>query len=77
MLYKNTIKMIFSNFNIVWKLLTYLLIVFLITAIPTIFLINPIINTISGAEGFKSLVTLIKEFSTDFNLNLLFSNLHS
>lgn len=74
MLYKNTIKMIFSNFNIVWKLLTYLLIVFLITAIPTIFLINPIINTISGAEGFKSLVTLIKEFSTDFNLNLLFSN---
>ena len=74
MLYKNTIKMIFSNFNMVWKLLAYLLIIFLVTAIPSFFLITPIFNRISSAEGFKSLITLVKEFSTDFNLNQLLSN---
>lgn len=71
MLYKNTIKMIFSNFNIVWKLLAYLMITFLISAIPTFFFIKPILDVVSSAEGFKSLATLVEEFSSNFNLNQL------
>ena len=68
MIFRNSVKVLFSNFNIVWKLILYFLFVFLISASLLYALISPIIKMIVDAGFFKILVELYYNFLSTLNL---------
>ena len=68
MIYKNSIKVLFSNFNIVWKLALYLLLVFAFGGTLFFFCMNPIVKFISEAGFFRQIVELYTEFLSSLNL---------
>lgn len=53
MSYKNSIKLMFSNFSLVWKQLAYLLVVFVISALISVAISMPTIELLRN-EGFFS-----------------------
>jgi len=75
MLYKNSIKLLFSNFNIVWKIMLYFFSIFVLMAFLVYLLINPVIRIIDNAGFFGQIVDLYKTFLSTLNLTDAFANL--
>ena len=68
MMYKNTFKLIFSNFNLVWKILAYLIISSL-CVIGLIYACSlPIVNVLQTEGVLPGIANLFTEFGTDFNV---------
>lgn len=68
MMYKNSIRILFSNFNIVWKVLLYTLIVLAVTCGLAYISAVPVFNVLSN-QGFFSLIKEVFEnFVTNLNL---------
>lgn len=69
MLYKNSIKILFSNFHIVWKSILYFLIVFLVSIGLLYLCINPIFLTLKESGIISEAVGIYTEFMTSLNLS--------
>ena len=68
MMYKNTFKLIFSNFNLVWKILAYLIISSL-CVIGLIYACSlPIVNVLEDKGVLPGIANLFTEFGVDFNV---------
>ncbi|MGN0961062.1 MAG: hypothetical protein ACI4PF_02545 [Christensenellales bacterium] len=74
MTYKNSIKILFSNFNIVWKMALYLLLLFAFLAFVIYLFISPIVEMINTAGFFNRFVELYTDFLTSLNLTALFDS---
>ena len=68
MIFKNSVKVLLSNFNIVWKLILYFLIVTLFIVSALYFLLYPIVEMIVGAGFVQVFVELYYEFMSTLNL---------
>lgn len=68
MVYKNSIKLLFSNFNLVWKMALYFVIVFAICAGLLFLSLNPIYRMINEAGFINELVDLYTNFLSSLNL---------
>ena len=77
MIYKNTIKILFSNFSLVWKMMLYFLLVFAVSGGLLFMFINPILKTIESAGFFESFVDLYSSFVTNLDIPVFFQNLSS
>ena len=73
MSYKNTMKLMASNFMLVWKQLLYLLICFMIFILSTYTTLNPIIELLREnniIEEFKSMIDSVYNTPSAFALEL-------
>lgn len=90
MSYKNTMKLMASNFMLVWKQLLYLLICFMIFILSTYSTLNPIIELLKEnniIEEFKSMIDSVYNTPSAFalelssvlkhSINVIFSNFGS
>lgn len=68
MIFRNSVKILFSNFNIVWKLILYFLFVFLLTASLLYLFVSPIIKMIVDAGFLKILIEVYYNFMSSLNL---------
>ena len=68
MIYKNSIKILFSNFNIVWKSLLYYLFTFLISVTLIILCLNPIYQILNNEGLINRIVELYTDFITTLDL---------
>jgi len=75
MLYKNSIKILLSNFNIVWRILLYFFVVFVVLCVSLYFLVNPVLKIIENAGFFEQFVGFYKDFLSSLDLTTLFENL--
>ncbi len=74
MIYKNAIKVLFSNFSTVWKMMLYFLLVFLFGGVLLFLCVNPILKTIEDAGFFTQFVDMYAAFLDKLDLPLLFEN---
>lgn len=75
MIYKNSIKILFSNFSLVWKMMLYFLLVFAVSGGLLLLFVSPIIKTIENAGFFESFVDLYSNFVSNLNLSEVFQEL--
>lgn len=75
MRYKNSIKIVFSNFNIVWKSMVYFLQFFVIMAGLLYLAINPIFSLLQKSGFVASFLDVYAEFLTSLNLSELLVSL--
>lgn len=75
MLYKNTFKLMFSNANLIWKLMLYFLIAFLIIIGMAIAVALPIIEVLISEGFFESISETYFDFISSLNLKVLFENI--
>lgn len=75
MLFKNSVKILFSNFNIVWKMMLYLILALFFWGIVIYLLATPIVEMIDTAGFFNRFVDLYAEFLTSLNLTSLFDSI--
>lgn len=76
MIYKNSLKILFSNFDIVWKTIIYYIFVFLITGGLCFLCINPIYKLLEESGIVTGFLTIYSDFLTNLNLTELFSSLN-
>ena len=62
MMYRNSFKLIFSNFGLVWKLLCYFLIILLVTGGISYAVASPIFNGIGLSEVLAKFPASFEEF---------------
>jgi len=76
MMFRNSIRLLFSNFSMVWKILLYQIITLLVTfSVATIFAM-PLINTLK-TEGFLTLLqTEYSNISMNFNLASILNSVY-
>lgn len=74
MVFRNSIKILFSNFNLVWKMIVYLLLFFICSGFVVYLCVSPIIEMIDGAGFFNRFVELYTDFMTSLNLTDLFDS---
>ena len=69
MLYKNSVKILFSNFSLVWKSLIYFLSLFLVVVGLLVAILHPIYQLLTEAGFVSKLVEVYTDFlsSMDFN----------
>lgn len=67
MVYKNSIKIFFSNFNLVWKMVLYFLISATICTGLFLLFLNPIVKLISGAGFFNQIGEAYADFLSSLN----------
>jgi len=70
MVYKNTIKVFFSNFNIVWKMALYFLLIGIVGFFLLYFSLNPIFRLIEEAGFFDLIVEAYSDFLSTLNLSV-------
>lgn len=75
MTFKNSVKILFSNFNIVWRTLLYLLLLFVFFGVVLYLLATPIVQMIDTAGFFNRFVDLYTEFLSSLNLTSLFDSI--
>ncbi len=75
MIYKNAIKILFSNFSLVWKMMLYFLFVFAVSCGLMFLLVNPILNTIENAGFYEGFVDLYSDFISNLDLPKFFQDL--
>lgn len=75
MTFKNSVKILFSNFNIVWKTLLYLLLLFVFVGVVVFLLASPIVEMVDTAGFFNRFVDLYTDFLTSLNLTALFDSI--
>lgn len=68
MMYKNTFRLIFSNFNLVWKILLYLIFSSLCVVGLTYACSLPIINVLQTEGVIENFTSLFTDFSINFNI---------
>ena len=68
MLFKNSVKILLSNFNIVWKMALYFIVVFALCIAGLYFLISPILEIIGEAGFFSQIIDLYSDFLSNLNL---------
>ena len=71
MIYKNSIKILFSNFNMVWKSLLYFLLLCAITIALVVLALNPIYQLLSEAGFINKIVEVYTDFLSSLDLNQL------
>lgn len=76
MIYKNSIKILLSNFDIVWKTMLYYLLVFAITIGLGYLCINPIYILLNNSGFITNITTIYSDFITHLNLTELFLNIN-
>lgn len=76
MIYKNTLKILLSNFDIVWKTILYYLLVGLITVGLGYLCINPIYILLKNSGFVDSVISIYSDFITHLNLTELFLNIN-
>lgn len=76
MIYKNSIKILLSNFDIVWKTIVYYILVFLFTGGLCYLCISPIYNIMTETGLNNDIVATYSEFLTNLNLTQLFSSIN-
>ena len=69
MIYKNSIKLIFSNFSLVWKLLVYLMICVLFVGCFYNFICSPILQELGIIQVLSRIPDAIKEFFASFEFS--------
>lgn len=69
MRYKNSIKIVFSNFNIVWKSMLYFLTVLLCVSGLMYFAVNPIFELLKSSGFVDNVVGSYTEFLTSLNFS--------
>lgn len=62
MIFRNTFRLLFSNFSNVWKLLLYYFICFALTALVCGFFIAPVIRELASANVFSDFAELVRNF---------------
>lgn len=68
MMYKNTMKLIFTNFNLVWKILAYLILSWL-CVIGLLYACSlPIINVLNEQGVLASIADMFNNFGTNLNV---------
>lgn len=75
MIFKNSIKILFSNFSNVWKMMLYFLLVFAVSGGLLFLFVNPILKTIENAGFFDKFVELYSNFLNNLNLSVFFEDL--
>ncbi len=75
MMYKNTCKLIFSNFHLVWKTLLYQIFASLVCVGLMFACSLPIVNVIKSNGVFSLISNSFNDFSNTFNIYKLFSDL--
>lgn len=75
MIFKNSIKILFSNFSIVWKMVLYFLLALALSAGLLFLFVNPILKSIESAGFFEEFVELYSDFLTNLNLSGFFEEL--
>ena len=68
MLFKNSLKILFSNFGLAWKSIVYFLIVGLISGLGIYLSLIPVVELLSENGYFASFVELYTDFITSLNL---------
>lgn len=74
MIYKNSIKILFSNFNLVWKMVLYFFLFFFAIGVLVYLCVNPVIQMIDHAGFFARVVDLYTEMLTTVNIADTFAN---
>ncbi len=69
MRYKNSIKIVFSNFSIVWKSLLYFLLLFAVVALLLYFAINPIYSLLQKSGFVQNVLDVYAEFLGSLNFS--------
>lgn len=77
MIYKNSIKILFSNFDIVWKNILYYILVFLITGGLCYICINPIYKLLSAGGLVTDFLNVYSDFVSNLNLTALFTSINT
>lgn len=75
MIYKNAIKILFSNFSHVWKMMLYFLLVFAVSGGLLFLFVNPILKSIESAGFFEDFLELYSSFISKLDLPKLFQDL--
>lgn len=75
MAFKNSIKILFSNFNLVWKMLLYFVLIFIAVGVLGYFCVSPIIQLIDAGGFFNRFMELYTDFLASLNLTALFDSL--
>lgn len=75
MIYKNTIKILFSNFNIVWKSLLYYVGLGIVTIALIIMTLNPIYQLLNDAGFVSKIVEVYTDFLSSLDLKELVSTI--
>lgn len=75
MLYKNSIKILLSNFNIVWKSMLYYFLVFAVNIFLIILCINPVYKLLLNSGFINNCIDVYGDFLTSLNLTELFSSI--
>lgn len=74
MMYKNSSRILFSNFNLVWKTLLYFILTMLVSLGLAYATALPILNVLSKEGVFSSIKTAFSSFFTKFDFSKLFSD---
>jgi len=75
MIYKNSIKILFSNFNIVWKSLLYYICLTVVSIALIIMTLNPIYQLLNNAGFVNKIVEVYTDFLSSLDLNELISTI--
>ena len=75
MTYKNSVKILFSNFNIVWKMALYLILIFVFNVFAIYLFVSPVIKMIDAAGFIGRFVELFADFFTSLNLTMFFDSI--
>ncbi len=75
MMFKNTFRLLFSNFHIVWKILLYMLLVLVTTAFIAYFACLPIVNQLMRGGFFDGVGVAYNSFLTNTNIAQLFESI--
>lgn len=73
MIYKNTLKILLSNFDIVWKTIIYYIFVFAITIGLSFLCLNPIFKILEQSGFIENITNVYTNFLTNLNLTELLS----
>lgn len=76
MLFKNSFKIMFSNFHLTWKSLIYHLFVFSLTCLLMYLAFNPIYSTLVDVGFARSVADVYNNFIESLNLAELFESLN-
>ena len=75
MLYKNSIKVLFSNFVNVWKAILYFMLIVALSGFLIFLCINSIFKMLQDSGLFNDVATIYSDFLTNLNLTELFASI--
>ena len=76
MIYKNSFKLMFSNGNLIWKLLLYLVVALMVVLGLSFLVALPVFNVLSEGGLFKSISSAYTQFLEGLNIKQLIININ-